>query len=145
MSEFPRQLCTFHTANLFLGIDVMAVQEVLLVRELTRVSLASATIEGLLNLRGQIVTTIDLRKRLGLPSVAITQDTMFVIVSKDDEHVAFVVDGVGNVIDVDESTFELPPDNLPAHARGMIRGIHKLEGTLLHLLDPAMASQLQAV
>ena len=144
MTDSPRQLCTLFVADLFLGIDVLSVQEVLRARELTEVPLAPDTVQGLLNLRGQIVTTIDLRRRLGLKPNATERESMFVIIRTEADHVAFVVDSVGDVIDVDDSTFEPPPDNLPASAQHIIRGVHKLPERLLHLIDPGAAAQLRA-
>lgn len=130
-----RQICTFYIADLYLGVDVLNVQEVLRPQELARVPLAPANVEGLLNLRGHIVTAIDLRRRLGFPPRDRGAEPMFLIVRADDGYVALLVDRVGDVIDVDAATFEPAPDNLPAATRSLITGVHKLPRQLLHLLD----------
>ncbi len=131
----PHQLCTFHVAGLFLGLDVLAVQEVLRARELLPVPLAPANVEGLLNLRGQIVTAIDLRRRLGFPNRDVSASPMIMIVRDEDGCVALLVDSVGDVIEVDYATFEPAPDTLPAAMRALLTGVHKLPKQLLHVLD----------
>jgi len=140
------QYCTFHVAGLFLGINVLSVQEVLRASALTlaRVPLAPSTVEGLLNLRGQIVTTIDLRLRLGFEPRAAEAEPMLMIVRTGDGHVSLVVDSVGDVIEVTDESFESPPETLPAAARALVRGVHKLPRQLLHLLDPEAATDLSA-
>ena len=136
----PYQLCTFHVAGLFLGLDVLAVQEVLRARELALVPLAPTNVEGLLNLRGQIVTAIDLRRRLGLPPSGAHEPPMIMIVRDEDGCVALLVDRVGDVIEVDDSTFESAPDTLPAFMRTLLLGVHKLPKQLLHVLDAREAT-----
>ncbi|MBI5767719.1 MAG: chemotaxis protein CheW [Verrucomicrobia bacterium] len=138
------QFCTFHVGGLFLGVDVLHVQEVMRQRELATVPLAPATVEGLLNLRGQIVTAIDLRRRLGCPARAADEVPMFMIVRTDDGFTALLVDAVGDVLEVDPESFEPAPDTLPAATRALISGVHKLPGRLLHVLDAAQAATLPA-
>jgi purine-binding chemotaxis protein CheW len=139
-----RQLCTFHVADLYLGIDVLSVQEILRARELARIPLAPDTIEGLLNLRGQIVTAIDLRRRLGFPRRSADAESMFMIVRTVDGQVALVVDAVGDVLDSAADTFEPPPDTVPDAVRRLIGGVHKLPDRLLHVLDCEQATALAA-
>lgn len=136
-----QQLCTFHVADLFLGLDVLCVQEVLRARELAPVPLAPTNIEGLLNLRGQIVTAIDLRRRLGFPPRS-GDGAMFVIVRTADGQVALIVDSVGDVLEVDADSFEDAPDTVPGLQRALIGGVHKLPNRLLHVLDPEQTTSL---
>ena len=112
----PRQLCTFRLADLYCGLDVLSVQEILKGRELTRIPLAPDSIEGLLNLRGQILTALDLREILALPPRPADLAAMFMIVREGDSRLALLVVSVGDVLAVDESTFEPPPDTLPPPA-----------------------------
>jgi len=128
-------LCTFRLGDLQIGIDVMLVQEVIRRQEATRVPLASEVIHGLINLRGEIVTTIDLRRRFGLSPHAEQDETMNVVIRTADGPVALVVDEIGDVIDADESLFELPPPTLTGPHREYITGVFKLDGTLLLLID----------
>ena len=138
----PTQYCTFHVGGLFLGLDVLSVQEVLRASPLSRVPLAPPTVEGLLNLRGQIVTTIDLRRRLGFEPRQADAEPMFMIVRTADGHVSLLVDSVGDVIEVTDESFEAPPETLAPATRSLIRGVHKLPKHLLHLLDPEQATHV---
>lgn len=135
----PQRLCTFHVSGLYFGVDVLSVQEVIRYQEMTRVPLASAMVSGLINLRGQIVTAIDLRRRLGLTDREPDQMPMNVVVRSDDGAVSLLVDEIGDVLEVDESTYERPPETLTGAAREVVRGVHKLKGTLLLVLDTAAA------
>src|SRR5438132_1609915 len=99
-----KQYCSFLVADLFLGVEVQLVQEVIRFQEMTQVPLACGQIGGLINLRGQIVTAIDLRRRLAdrgdgkLP--------MNVVIRTDDGSVSLLVDEIGDVLDVDASLYE---------------------------------------
>jgi purine-binding chemotaxis protein CheW len=129
------QFSTFFVADLFFGVDVLRVQEVLRFQHMTRVPQAPEVIEGLINLRGQIVTAIDMRRRLRLPPRAGDQTPMNMVVRTDDGAVSLLVDEIGDVLDTDEATFERPPENLDPAARGLIRGVYKLKDRLLLVLD----------
>src|SRR5262249_1717531 len=95
-----QQLCTFFLDGLRFGVDVQKVQEVVPYQEMTRVPLAPPTVRGLLNLRGQIVTGIDLRRRLELPERPTEGLPMNVVLRGADSPVSFLVDEIGEVIDV---------------------------------------------
>ena len=129
------QFCTFFVRGLFLGLEVTCIQEVIRYQPLTSVPLTSQMIGGLMNLRGQIVTAIDLRCRLGLPSREPGERPINVVVRTADGAVSLLVDEIGDVIEVDETTFERPPDTLGDDARALIRGAYKLKGRLLLVLD----------
>lgn len=129
------QYCTFYLDGLFFGIEVVRVQEVLRYQEMTRVPLAPAEIEGLINLRGQIVTAIDMRKRMDLPPRAEGNLPMNVIIHDIEGAVSLLVDEIGDVLEVDESTFERPPATLQGAAADLIEKTYKLEGRLLLVLD----------
>jgi purine-binding chemotaxis protein CheW len=129
------QFSTFYVADLFFGVDVLRVQEVLQFQEMTPVPLAPQVIEGLINLRGQIVTAVDMRRRLRLPPRAGDRMPMNMVLRTDDGAVSLLVDEIGDVLDVDESTWEQPPDNLDPAARDVISGVYKLKDRLLLVLD----------
>lgn len=137
-----KQFSTFFVDRLFFGVEVEKVQEVIRYQEMTRVPLAPPVVQGLINLRGQIVTAMDLRRRLGLNERAATDLPMNVVVRHDDGAVSLLVDEIGDVLEVDEETFEQPPDTLEDKARELIRGVYKLEGRLLHVLDAEKALNL---
>jgi purine-binding chemotaxis protein CheW len=129
------QFSTFFVADLFFGVDVLHVQEVLRSQQMTSVPQAPGVIEGLINLRGQIVTAIDMRRRLGLPQRAGGQAPMNIVVRTPDGAVSLLVDEIGDVLDMDAATYERPPQNLDPAARELIRGVYKLKNRLLLVLD----------
>jgi len=131
------QFCTFFVRGLFLGVEVTCIQEVIRYQPLTVVPLTSMVIAGLMNLRGQIVTAIDLRHRLGLPSRDPGVRPINVVVRTAEGPVSLLVDEIGDVIEVEHGAFERPPDTLSGEARGLIRGAYKLKGRLLLVLDVA--------
>ena len=119
-----------------------SVQEVIRSLEMTRVPLAPAVVSGLINLRGQIVTAVDLRRRLELEPAPPGQLAMNVVVRSEDGAVSLLVDEIGDVLEVDESTFELPPETLRGSVRGMILGVHKLKDRLMLVLDTERACHM---
>jgi purine-binding chemotaxis protein CheW len=135
LAQTSGQFSTFFVADLFFGVDVLRVQEVLRFQQMTRVPQAPQVIEGLINLRGQIVTAIDMRRRLRLPPRAGEQTPMNMVVRTDDGAVSLLVDEIGDVLDVDAATYERPPENLDPAARELIRGVYKLKDRLLLVLD----------
>jgi len=134
MSE-QKTLCTFHVDHLFLGIDVCHVQEVRRSQRMTRVPLANDVVAGLINLRGQIVTALEMRKQLDLPQSESDAKPMNVLVRVGENLVSLLVDRIGDVIDVNDDQFEPAPETLPENLRTAIKGIYKLPGQLLLLLD----------
>jgi purine-binding chemotaxis protein CheW len=130
-----RQLCTFLIDGMLFGVDVMNVQEVIRYQEMTVVPLASATVRGLINLRGQIVTAIEMRARLGLPARQDDALPMNVVTTTADGVVSLLVDEIGDVLEVEERSFERAPETMGAAFRDLVPGVFKLEGRLLLLLD----------
>jgi purine-binding chemotaxis protein CheW len=137
-----RQYCTFFLNGHYFGIDVLEVQEVIRHLEMTRVPCAPPVVRGLINLRGQIVTAIDLRRRLAMPDGPAGEQSVNVVVSTDDGAVSLLVDEIGDVLQVSEKSFEPPPDTLRGPARSLIRGAYKLEDRLLLILDTKRAVAL---
>lgn len=136
------QLCTFTVGDLYLGIGVRHVQEVIRSLAMTRVPLAPDAVRGLINLRGQIVTAIDLRARLGCPPRADDRDPMHVVVRTDDGPVSFMVDEIDDVLDVTAASLERTPETLSADARAVVQGVHVLPHRLLLVLDVARVVDL---
>lgn len=139
------QFCTFHLNGLLFGVELRGVQEVFVPLEMTRVPLAPPVVSGLINLRGQLVTALDLRRRLKLGARPEGMRSMNVVVCADDGVVSMLVDEIGEVVQVDESTFEAPPETLQGAIREMILGVHKLEGHLLHVLDTRKACEISEI
>jgi purine-binding chemotaxis protein CheW len=134
-----QQFCTFFVDGLFFGVEVHKVQEVIRYQGMTGVPLAPAVVGGLINLRGQIVTAIDLRKRLAMSERQGGEQPMNVVVRTADGAVSLLVDEIGDVVEVADSTFEEAPDTLKGVGRDLIRGVYKLKERLLLLLDTERA------
>jgi len=130
-----QQFCTFYIDKQFFAVPVQQVQEVIRYQEMARVPLVPPVIRGLINLRGQIVVAFDLRRRLGYPDRPEEQKPMNVVVRADEETVSFLVDEIGDVIEVEEDCAEQPPETLPAEMRELVRGVYKLKEQLLLVLD----------
>jgi purine-binding chemotaxis protein CheW len=133
-----KQFCTFYLGRQCFGLDVLKVQEIVRHQPLTRVPLAHPMVRGLINLRGQIVTAIDLRERLDLPPRDDGSEPVNVVVQTDDGAVSLLVDEIGDVLEVTEQHFERPPETLQGSAREQIHGAYKLSDRLLVILDPEL-------
>ena len=129
------QFSTFFVADMYFGVDVLQVQEVLRAQQMSPVPQAPDVIEGLINLRGQIVTAIDMRRQLLLPPRPGGQAPMNMVVRTVDGAVSLLVDEIGDVLDMDAATYERPPENLDSAAKELIRGVYKLQDRLLLVLD----------
>ena len=139
----PAQLSTFVVNGYLFGVEVVTVQEVIRCQSMTRVPLAPPAFGGLVNLRGQVIAAIDLRRRLGFPDRTAGELPMDVIVRTRDGLVCLLVDQIGDVVDVSEEAFEEPPDTLLGIARALIRRVYKLDDTLVLSLDVEGAVELQ--
>jgi purine-binding chemotaxis protein CheW len=129
------QYVTFMLDGALYGVDVLRVQEALKSHTRTRVPLAPPTVAGLVNLRGQVVLTVDLRTRLQLAPRAEGTEPMMVVVRVDGEVVSLLVDEIGDVVDAGAETFAPPPDTLEPTMRSLVVGAHKLDDRLLLVLD----------
>ena len=132
------RLCTFLIDDQLFGVDAARVQEVIRKLPLTRIPLAPPTVLGLSNLRGQIVTCLDLRARLGLPPRAAPR-AIHLVLEGDDGLVSLEVDDVADVLELDSAGAEPPPQTLRGPARSLITGAHTLPDRLLLVLDAARA------
>ena len=132
-----RQLSTFHVDRYAFGIEVESVQEVIRYQQMTRVPMAPPSVGGLINLRGQVITAIDLRHRLGLPPRAEDVLPMNVVVRTPEGAVSLLVDRIGPVVHASLDEFEAPPETLTGAGRELVLGAYKLQGHLLLALDVA--------
>lgn len=139
------QFCTFYLDALLFGVELKGVQEVIRALDLTKVPLAPNVVSGLINLRGQIVTAVNLRLRLEMEASPAGALPMNVVVRSNDGSVSLLVDEIGDVVEVDEDTFEPPPETLRGSVRDMILGVHKLNDRLLHVLDIEKACRMEEV
>ena len=134
------QYCTFELDGMFLALEARRVQEVLRAQPVTQVPLTSSTIRGLMNMRGQIVLVVDLRRRLGLPDAGPELRPVNVLVRTPDGLVSLLVDRVGDVLDLHPAAFEPVPDTLDGEARSLLRGAYQLPDRLLLHLDAERAA-----
>jgi purine-binding chemotaxis protein CheW len=137
-----KQFATFTLNSLFLGVDVLKVQEVIRFQEMTRVPTAPAMVEGLINLRGQIITAIDLRLRLELPPRPKNQLPMNVVIRTDEGALSLLVDEIGDVVEIANESFERIPETVTGEVRDLVTGVYKLNGRLLLILDTEKAANL---
>ncbi len=135
-----RQLATFTIGGAHYGVDVLLVQEALRFQQRTPVPLAPEGVAGLVNLRGEVVLSVDLRHRLGLTTLTEADQPMMVVVQVDGEPISLLVDEVGDVVDVADDQFETPPDTLDPALRDFIVGAYKLPTGLLLALDVQRAT-----
>jgi purine-binding chemotaxis protein CheW len=129
------QFCTFYLDGALYGLNVEQVQEIVRHQEMTPVPLANAVVAGLINLRGQIVSALDLRVRLGLPPRTDGTTATNVLIRHEDESVSLLVDEIGDVVEVPQESFEDAPDSVVGEARALAKGVYKLPDKLLHVLD----------
>ena len=130
------QYCTFFLDDDFFGIEVGRVQEILRYQDMTVVPLSAPVIRGLINLRGQIMTAVDLRERIGLPPREEGKRPINVVIRRKDGGVSLLVDSIGDVMSPAEELAESPPENVNPRVRALLQGVYKLEGRLLQILDP---------
>lgn len=142
--ETARQLCTFYVGDGYFGVDVTRVQEVIRFQQMTDVPLAPKVIEGLINLRGQIVPAVDLRRRLELPPRPEGRLPMNIVIRANEGAVSLLVDDIGDVVEVEASAFETPPETLRGVARTLIPGAYKLADRLVLVLDTERAVTLDS-
>ena len=135
------QYCTFRLAEHDFGIPVATVQEVLREQDLTPVPLSAPELSGLMNLRGQIVATINLRRRLRLPPRDDGAASVHVVVqTADATAVSLVVDRIGEVLEPAETSIEGVPDTVDPELRDLVTGVCRLEHGLVLLLDTELAA-----
>ncbi|HEX7097050.1 MAG TPA: chemotaxis protein CheW [Acidimicrobiales bacterium] len=140
-----RLYATFYVNGAHYGVDALDVQEVLRQQPMTRVPLTPEEVRGLINLRGQVVIAIDLRRRLGLEPLPDDQQSMNLVVHSDDGPVSLLVDHIGDVLRVEAEELEPAPQTVPQAQRELLLGVLKLESGLLHVLDVARATAPTAV
>jgi purine-binding chemotaxis protein CheW len=140
-----KQYCTFYLGGLLFGVEAQVVQEVLHRRQLTRVPLAPAVVRGLMSLRGQIVTAVDLYERLELAARETDREMQNVVVRTDEGAMSLLVDEIGDIVEVIEEDFEAAPETLNAKIRSLVPGVYKIPGRLLHVLDVEKTLELHAV
>jgi purine-binding chemotaxis protein CheW len=135
VTEQTTEFSTFSVAGQLLGINVLDVQDVLNPMKIATVPLAGNEVAGLLNLRGRIVTAIDMRQKLGLDAFEDRSKCLSIVVEKDQELYSLIVDKVGDVINIPNSKFEHNPPNLKPAWADISSGVYRLEGKIMLVID----------
>ena len=131
----PLQLVTFEVGEEEFAIEILAVQEIVRMMPITEVPHSPASVQGVVNLRGQITPVLDLRQRFNLPSRAHHQDARIIVVEIDGGVLGFIVDRVNEVMQISPSVIEPAPALVTTLDSEYVRGVGKLEDRLLILLN----------
>lgn len=129
------ELATFYVGEALCGMDILKVQEINKLMEMTSVPQAPDYVMGILNLRGQIVTIIDLGKKLGLESTELTESSRNIIVNSKGEYVGLLVTRISDVVDADWDKVEAPPANIGGVQGRYFKGVFKTDSRLVGILD----------
>lgn len=129
------QLVTFRIGEEEFGVDILAVQEIIRLMQITMVPRAPAFIEGVINLRGKVIPVINMRTRFNMPALEHDSNTRIVVMEFDQKIVGFLVDGVSEVLRIPAGTVEAAPPIVAGIGSEYIKGVGKLEDRLLILLD----------
>lgn len=135
MTDEVVQLVSFNIGEEEFGVDILRVQEINRMVEITRVPNSPDYVEGVINLRGKVIPIIYMRKRLGMPSKPLDKDTRIIVVEIDKRVIGFIVDSVNEVLRINKSITEPPPTMVAGIDSDFITSIAKLEDRLLILLD----------
>jgi purine-binding chemotaxis protein CheW len=136
-----KQYVTFQVGDLNFGVDVEQVQEVLRYQPMTPIPLAPPEVKGLVNLRGQIITAIDVRSLLGMSASTSGKKSMNVVIRAEGEVVSLLVDSIGDVMETDDSDFEDTPATISGDIKAIVQGVFKLKDRLLLVLDGSACVQ----
>ena len=129
------ELATFYVGHALCGMDILKVQEINKLMEMTKVPQAPDYMVGILNLRGQIVTIIDLGQKLGLGNVEISNESRNFIINAPGEHVGLLVSRISDVVMADPDRIEPAPANMSGIQGSFFTGVYKTENKLIGILD----------
>lgn len=129
------ELTGFYVGGLLVGVNIMQIQEINRNLELTSVPHAPDFVRGVVNLRGEVVTVVDLRKILGMEPAEITEKSRNVIVTSKDEQIGLLVDRIADVVTVPVAQIAPPPPNVNGVDGSFFKGVYKMESELLIILD----------
>lgn len=138
-----KEFVTVRLAGQCLGIPVLSVHDVLKAQKITRIPMAPPSVAGVLNLRGRIVTAIDLRIRLGFEERAEGEETMSVVVEHNGDPFSLLIDSVGEVLALPDDQFEKTPVTLDERLRAVSGGIYRLDDGLMVVLDVARLLEIE--
>ncbi|MDL2320796.1 chemotaxis protein CheW [Desulfosarcina sp. OttesenSCG-928-B08] len=129
------EMATFYVGDALCGMDILKVQEINKLMDMTTVPQAPNYVMGILNLRGQIVTIIDLGKKLDLGETERSETNRNIIVNSKGEYIGLLVSRIGDVVEVDQDKVEPPPANIGGVQGNFFRGVFKTQKRLIGILD----------
>ena len=129
------QIATFHVGNLLLGVHIDVVQEINRQLDVTRVPHAPETVLGVINLRGEVVTVVDIRTLLNMPKREITDQCRCVVIHSQDELVGVLVDRVADILSIPQDEIDPAPANIDGVEGRFFQGVHALDNGVVVLLD----------
>ncbi len=129
------ELATFYVGRALCGMDILKVQEINKLMEMTKVPQAPDYMVGILNLRGQIVTIIDLGQKLGLGSIDVSNESRNIIVNTPGEHVGLLVSRISDVVMADPDKIEPAPANMNGVQGAFFTGVYKTDNKLIGILN----------
>jgi purine-binding chemotaxis protein CheW len=129
------ELATFYIGDALCGMDILKVQEINKLMEMTKVPQAPDYVDGILNLRGQIVTIVDLGKKLGLGETDLGNDPRNIIVNAPGEHIGLLVRRISDVVMADPDRIEPAPANMSGIQGTFFTGVYKTEDKLIGILN----------
>ena len=136
VAQTTQQYSTFRVGDMFLGIELSRVQELMRYQEMAPVPLAPHAVVGLINLRGQIVTALDMRRILGFAAMENSEVLpMNIVIHSEGGAISLLVDEICDVMDVPTGSSTQLPENLPAERRALLKGVYQLESCLLLVLN----------
>jgi purine-binding chemotaxis protein CheW len=141
ISKTTKQFSTFLIGDRLYGLDVTAVQEVTKSLPITKVPLAPKFVYGLINLRGQVATAIGLKELFELNDIGNNKELMNIVCRGDGLLLSFLVDQIGDVLEVEDNLFEPTPVTLPQSLTKFMFGVYKIQGNLLSVLDVKKITQ----
>lgn len=129
------ELATFYVGDALCGMDILKVQEINKLLDMTAVPQAPDYVMGIINLRGQIVTVIDLGKKLGLTSIDVNESCRNIIVNSRNEYVGLLVTRIGDVVEAEWDKVEKPPANIGGVQGAFFKGVFKTKDSLIGILN----------
>lgn len=129
------QIVTFTLADEEYGVNIMRVQEIILMGDITQVPEVPDFIEGVINLRGNVIPIVDLRCRFGIKQAEKTEETRIIVVNVNDKTMGIVVDAVNEVLRISDKDIEEAPPSISGWGKEYLQGLIKLDERLLILLD----------
>mgnify|MGYP006295863721 CR=1 FL=1 len=135
MADESKQMIIFDIGQEKFGVKITRIHEINRMTEITELPDTSRYFAGIINLRGDIISVVDLRKRLGLENVENTEDTRIIVVEYQDDDVGLIVDAVSEVLHIDEEEVEDPPQSMVGIKNDYLTGVVKIDDNIVNILD----------